>query len=660
MADNELPAGCRKRFDQVNIGGNAVVQLGDRYIEKQKNVSIDTAFFLLQENIDLSKLGLAQALQSSQIVPTLQAQRQRKRAVDASNHDKSIQNHSSLGCRNRPLHAPYAPSRDGIRKSPEAKEHGNTARNKIRECNEALSSQHIVLAEESSSQALCVGSNSALIHPGPQLIALLTLALSCLIGRNASTQELTAFMTRCQKDPLLPMLTALLAFGFARLLYAGQVVRNPSGFDELGITLEDAYGIREFVSMSVCADYTIFKSFLEVHYRKAGRSTGEMLVQANQFHTMFGSRRGAVIDTEAWFVRPGLVLVNSLYVRTEEAKCLLCKSGLVLGDLDGLHCYDCDLFFRDFDTIWARSAIIPYELCGAYTTSATGRPFNDVWDDDANLVQYLDETQIDLEGLKHIDIRVVPAKASVSTPRAAQSDTRELASSGPQHRQETFGDRIAAARSGEELPDDDELVADRYNNDYKSTITSEDGEHVLYEVDQVSGLMKTTFFEEKYSQQDATAMPKLSTNQENTPSEVLGGSPSISPGGQDKPKGILKPPRSTPFPEDPNPIRESVALLTQAAVDRGIPRNAKWTKIDRRLVNPEALERAGERYEEREDCVIVLRVLTKFEIQALADSTNIIREERERAQGERVRYWQKRRWKKQKSPGLWENVRQVS
>jgi hypothetical protein len=58
---------------------------------------------------------------------------------------------------------------------------------------------------------------------------------------------------------------------------------------------------------------------------------------------------------------------------------------------------------------------------------------------------------------------------------------------------------------------------------------------------------------------------------------------------------------------------------------KGIPPGARWTKIDRRLVNPEALEKANERFEERQDFVIVLRVLTKEEIQKLADRTRDIR-----------------------------------
>jgi rubredoxin len=79
------------------------------------------------------------------------------------------------------------------------------------------------------------------------------------------------------------------------------------------------------------------------------------------------------------------------------------------------------------------------------------------------------------------------------------------------------------------------------------------------------------------------------------------------------------------FPEDPDPIREGVAPHKSALKGKDIPPGARWTKIDRRLVNPEALEEAKERFEERMDCVIVLRVLTKQEIQKLADRTAEIR-----------------------------------
>lgn len=88
-------------------------------------------------------------------------------------------------------------------------------------------------------------------------------------------------------------------------------------------------------------------------------------------------------------------------------------------------------------------------------------------------------------------------------------------------------------------------------------------------------------------------------------------------------KGILRQPRDK-FPEDPMPIREGVAPHKDAKKD-GIPPDARWTKISRRLVNPEALERGNERYEARDDFVIVLRVLTKDEVQAYANVTQVIR-----------------------------------
>jgi hypothetical protein len=91
-----------------------------------------------------------------------------------------------------------------------------------------------------------------------------------------------------------------------------------------------------------------------------------------------------------------------------------------------------------------------------------------------------------------------------------------------------------------------------------------------------------------------------------------------------KPKGILKPARQVPFPEDPNPTREGVAPLKDAG-KKGIPPDARWTKIDRKLVNPAALEAAHERYEERPEYVIVLRVLSKEEVQQFADKTTEIR-----------------------------------
>ena len=90
-----------------------------------------------------------------------------------------------------------------------------------------------------------------------------------------------------------------------------------------------------------------------------------------------------------------------------------------------------------------------------------------------------------------------------------------------------------------------------------------------------------------------------------------------------KPKSILKT-RLVPFPEDPNPERVGVTPLKDLT-KAGVPPGARWTKISRLLVNPEALEKAHERFEERDDYVIVLRVVTKEEIEKFAEKTRELR-----------------------------------
>lgn len=114
---------------------------------------------------------------------------------------------------------------------------------------------------------------------------------------------------------------------------------------------------------------------------------------------------------------------------------------------------------------------------------------------------------------------------------------------------------------------------------------------------------------------------------EKKPRQVRVVTPSEDPREPEPPiKSILRQPREK-FPEDPAPVREGVAPLKDAG-KKGIPPNARWTKIDRKLVNPEALLAGNERFEERPDYVIVLRVLTKEDIEAYALKTQEIRAKR--------------------------------
>lgn len=92
------------------------------------------------------------------------------------------------------------------------------------------------------------------------------------------------------------------------------------------------------------------------------------------------------------------------------------------------------------------------------------------------------------------------------------------------------------------------------------------------------------------------------------------------------PKGILRKPREQ-FPEYPATVREGVAPHKDDK-KKDVPRNARWTKIDRRLVNPEALEQDGVRFNEFVDHVIVLKVMDREEIEKYTQKTAEIRANR--------------------------------
>lgn len=73
----------------------------------------------------------------------------------------------------------------------------------------------------------------------------------------------------------------------------------------------------------------------------------------------------------------------------------------------------------------------------------------------------------------------------------------------------------------------------------------------------------------------------------------------------------------------PNPTR-----LAPDSHGNEIPPDAKWTKINRRLVSPEVLDQDHRRYEARPEFVAVLGVLSRAEIEGLAERSRIIRDAR--------------------------------
>ncbi|KAK1770256.1 hypothetical protein QBC33DRAFT_603547 [Phialemonium atrogriseum] len=86
-----------------------------------------------------------------------------------------------------------------------------------------------------------------------------------------------------------------------------------------------------------------------------------------------------------------------------------------------------------------------------------------------------------------------------------------------------------------------------------------------------------------------------------------------------RPKGILKSPTLN-FAEELSPTRGGVAPLPDTVTEA--PPGTRWTKIALELVSLEALTIGKERFEVRNDFVIVLRVLSKEEIRAYATATS--------------------------------------
>ncbi len=106
----------------------------------------------------------------------------------------------------------------------------------------------------------------------------------------------------------------------------------------------------------------------------------------------------------------------------------------------------------------------------------------------------------------------------------------------------------------------------------------------------------------------------------------------VTPANEEKPapppppKGILRKPREK-FPEHPDTVREGVAPHKEMP-KKDVPPNARWTKINRKLVNPEALEQDGIRFNEYVDHVIVLKAMDLEEIEKYTRKTAEIREKR--------------------------------
>jgi hypothetical protein len=134
------------------------------------------------------------------------------------------------------------------------------------------------------------------------------------------------------------------------------------------------------------------------------------------------------------------------------------------------------------------------------------------------------------------------------------------------------------------------------------------------------------YYRETASTEDAELAPRAQASERPDDDDVRVRTVSPPRYGEKKPNtGILKQPRPQ-FPEEPNPIREGVAPHKDDKTRAGtVPQGARWTKISRKMVSPDALTIGKERFEVRDDFIIVLRVLSHEEIKAYAAATATLR-----------------------------------
>ncbi|KAJ9662044.1 hypothetical protein H2198_001586 [Neophaeococcomyces mojaviensis] len=276
----------------------------------------------------------------------------------------------------------------------------------------------------------------SLIHPRQQsctehdLALLFAGIMSYIFGQTVSVNDVSIFLTECQQNHILGVLTCILGIGLYRYIVT-RCATTPLAVNQL--ILEDAYGrIRPF-STDVCMDFDILKKFLEVHYQDTAGPVGAALVKVGQFHVMLGSRRGKVFGRTDWnrnLVKSGYRIVNSVYVNKEDAKCLTCATVMAVTGLGEFHCASCQAYYRDCDTFrpsitqHTRAPLISPLLARPQARQLPLRQAQlpmvvPVLDEEQDLDknEITEEIEYDVRGLVNIDLRIKPQRRKTSTTK---------------------------------------------------------------------------------------------------------------------------------------------------------------------------------------------------------------------------------------------------
>ncbi|KAK5092394.1 hypothetical protein LTR70_005571 [Exophiala xenobiotica] len=358
-------------FGRTEIGGNAVVQQGDKHVGQIVNTfHIAQAYITLQNELDLPQVGLTPGTKRPRDKSIEHKDNycerfgKRRKAGDLAPRFRSTEDGRQTESRRTEsklayTREPIEPSRTSIARAASAGEPQRhlllhllqriydrlssplLSRFTLRKSPTGLDAWHAAGCTSNDNDGTALATRQQ-ADPVRELAVLCIVLMSCLIYRNVSGKEVSRVLARCQQDQILPLLSTLLGFGIARYLYLGQIGRSLTGVSGDCIILEDAFRKERFVPLSTCEDFSILKAFLDVHYRG---TTAEVFIKTGRFNMMLGSRRGPVIRETDWSsqgrIKARQRVVMAVYCVTDVKKCIHCTSGLTLTGRGEFICMSC-------------------------------------------------------------------------------------------------------------------------------------------------------------------------------------------------------------------------------------------------------------------------------------------------------------------------------
>ncbi|KAK5086735.1 hypothetical protein LTR05_003903 [Lithohypha guttulata] len=244
-------------------------------------------------------------------------------------------------------------------------------------------------------------------------------------GSNDSSKALIS----AQNGRKIPLTGALIAFAVARYLCFPQMARAISELSGDCLVLEDAFRVEQRIPMSHCENFSLLKALLT--HRLAG-STAEAFLDATQFNLALGSRSGPLIHNNDWSVKGRITkkhrVVMAVYLKKSDIKCMDCQSDLVMKDTGEFFCYPCGRYFRNCASLSYLAAFAKKKQATRIPASAlslsqpTGGKEGSRPSPRIQEVEEEEEDSFDLDGLKNIDLRILPRRPVKRQPISVESE----------------------------------------------------------------------------------------------------------------------------------------------------------------------------------------------------------------------------------------------